>query len=477
MPPFRKAFRPLLALAFAFTCSLAKAAGPSSHPDIVLILTDDLAFNAIGAGGNAVVRTPNIDRLAASGTLFTHAYNSGAWNGAVCIASRTMLMTGLQFQHAKAADLKGLVKDGRMWSQLLAKAGYHTFMTGKWHVVGADPKACFEQTEDLSGGFLPSSGGDAAYRRPSADGSADAWRSDDKAQGGFWRPDGRHWSEVTADRGIEMIKAGAAKAEPYFLYLAFNAPHDPRQAPREYLDQYPEDQVDVPASFQPEYPYAAKIGCDASLRDENLAPFPRTPHAVRVHRREYYAAISYLDAQVGRVLEAIAKHGRPERTLILFTSDHGLACGDHGFLGKQNMYESALRPPLILAGPGFKAGATVEERVYMQDIMPTALEAAGVPVPATVDFKSLSPLTRDPGAKAYDEVHAVYMHLQRMVIAEGWKLIEYPEAKVVRLYDLGRDPQELHDLAGDPAQASRVAALREKLPVLSERTNGPKRHE
>ena len=165
----------------------------------------------------------------------------------------------------------------------------------------------------------------------------------------------RHTSELYADKAVNYLETKAGKdGKPFFMYVAFNAPHDPRQSPKEFLDMYPREQVKVPANFLPEHPFDQG---DSKIRDEELAPFPRTEEAVKLHRQEYYAIITHADYEIGRILDALEKSGQDKNTYIIFTSDHGLAVGMHGLMGKQNQYECSVRMPLIFTGPGIKAGA------------------------------------------------------------------------------------------------------------------------
>jgi choline-sulfatase len=250
--------------------------------------------------------------------------------------------------------------------------------------------------------------------------------------------------------------------------VAFNAPHDPRQSPQEYVDRYPLSRMGLPKNFLPEYPFTEAMGCTASLRDEHLAPFPRTEHAVKVQRGEYYAIITHLDTQVGRILDTIESTGESANTWIFFTSDHGLAVGHHGLFGKQNMYDHSLRVPFIVVGPKVQAGKRIDAPIYLQDAMPTALELGGANIPDHVEFQSLLPYLAGAGAgekevARRDLIYGAYTAQQRAVIHDGWKLIVYPDAPVARLYDLDADPQEMHDLASDPKQAERKGALLLKL--------------
>jgi choline-sulfatase len=441
-----KRFALLIGLILTGLCADALAA--ASRPNILFLFADDQSFETVRAFGHtAGIYTPNLDRLAADGATFTHAYNMGSWQPAVCVPSRAMLVTGRSLWRAEAiypATTQERVA-GQLWPQLLERRGYHTYFTGKWH-VNTEAAKTFNVTKHVRPG-MPKDRPEA-YNRPLAN-QPDPWSPSDSRFGGFWEG-GKHWSEVTAEDAIEFLGDARQRSEPFFMYVAFNAPHDPRQVPAEYLDKYPVNGMRLPASFLPEYPHKDGIGCGRGLRDEQLAPFPRTEHAVKVHRREYYASITHLDAQIGRVLDALESNGQAENTWIFFTADNGLAVGHHGLMGKQNLYDHSLRVPFIVVGPGVKAGQAISAPIYMQDVMPTTLELAGVPKPSHVDFHSLLPLLRGESSPARrEDIYAAYVDFQRAVIHEGWKLILYPKSKVARLYHLAEDPSELKDLANN----------------------------
>lgn len=440
----------------------------TSKPNIVFIYSDDQSYETIHALGHTDIDTPNLDRLTNGGTTFTHAYNMGAWHGAVCVASRTMLITGKTVWNAKAIEksLEAERDAARLWPQRMAAQGYETYMSGKWH-IGTKADKIFTNTINIRPG-MPNDV-KAGYNRPLA-GTPDPWSPSEPKFEGFWRG-GKHWSEVLGDDGTGFIEKAAKSDKPFFMYLAFNAPHDPRQSPKEYVDRYPLDGIKVPENFIPEYPHKDAIGCSAKLRDEELAPFPRDENAVKVHRQEYYAIITHMDAQVGRILDALDKAGKAENTWIIFTSDHGLACGHHGLMGKQNMYDHSLRVPFIVKGPGVKAGVKIDTPIYLQSAMATALDLAGDDR-KDIQFQSLRPIMAGE-SKGLDAVYGAYMNLQRAVSHDGWKLILYPEAKVARLYHLSEDPQEMKDLASDPAMLDRKKALFAKFQELQKEFNDP----
>ena len=452
--------RAFLSAAFVLFVVQAPAAD-AQKPNVLFLFADDQCFETIRALGHTDIETPNLDRLVQRGTTFTHAYNMGSWSGAVCVASRTMLITGRSVWRANAI-YNATDKEreaGRLWPQMMSRAGYGTYFTGKWHIQ-ADATKAFDVTRDIRAGMpkdTPSS-----YNRPRA-GVPDEWSPSDPSVGGFWQG-GKHWSEVVGDNTIEFLSTAKQSGKPFFIYAAFNAPHDPRQSPKDYVDKYPLERIAIPRNFQPEYPYKDAIGCGPSLRDEKLGPFPRTEHAVKVHRQEYYAIITHLDAQIGRILDALEKSGQAERTWIFFTADHGLAIGHHGLFGKQNMYDHSVRVPFLVAGPGVKAGAKLDAPIYLQDVMATALDLAGVEKPEQVEFQSLRPLLRgEKSPAARESIYGAYLELQRAITHDGWKLMVYPKANVVRLYHVAADPEEMRDLAADPAHAERRRALLSRL--------------
>jgi choline-sulfatase len=427
--------------------AMASAAQAAEKPNILFIIADDLCYQNVHALGCDEIETPNLDRLVSQGLNFSHAYNPGSWSGAVCVASRTMLNTGRFLWQAQAIykTSEEERQAGRFWSEYMRKAGYETYFTGKWHVKANAEKAFDHATHVRPG--MPNQTPEG-YNRP-VEGQPDAWSPWDTKFEGYWKG-GKHWSEVVADDADQYFQLASQRDEPFFMYLAFNAPHDPRQSPKQFVDQYPVSQMPLPENYLSEYPYKDAIGCGAKLRDERLAPFPRTPYAVRVNRQEYYALITHMDRQIGRLLDALEKSGKADQTYVFFTADHGLGVGQHGLMGKQNMYDHSVRVPFVVKGPGIPAGQSNDTPIYLQDVMPTTLELAGVDRPDHVQFKSLMPLLRGQPSEHYDAIYGAYLQLQRMVTMDGFKLILYPDIGRARLFQLASDPHEMHDLADEP---------------------------
>lgn len=474
-----------LLMAFSQAHCLGVSKTPPSHPNFVFIFADDQAPNSIAAYGNTQIKTPNLDRLAQQGMNFRNAYNMGAWDGAVCKASRAMLNSGLSVWQAhqqvnKEPQQKRIMQS---WSKLLEQGGYNTYFTGKWHVQMPVEKVFTHAIHERSG--MPKDAWDhhtqvkrfadfeagtgeyshysefmpVGYNRP-LDATDKSWSPIDTKQGGFYEG-GQHWSETLKDDALSFIDEAAKNTNtPFFMYLAFNAPHDPRQAPQEYQDLYNHKDIALPANWQALYPEYSLIGNGPNLRDAALAPFPRTPYATKVHIKEYYALISHLDTQIGHILKALETKGLRENTYIIYTADHGLAVGEHGLFGKQNMYEHSMRAPLIIVGPKVKANSHIYSDIYLQDIMPTTLKLANIDIPQHVFFKPLTAFLKGENTSPHHTyIYGAYKNNQRMIKQEQFKLIVYPKAKRIKLFNLEQDPLEQNDLSNIPEHKKRMKTL------------------
>ena len=435
----------LTLLTFAIIGYSQRTEAANSKPNILFIFADDMCYELIRELGHTDIDTPNLDKLTRQGTTFTHAYNMGSWSGAVCIVSRTMLNTGRSMWRVQDLykNLKPEVQQHRFWSMEMRDAGYQTFFTGKWH-VRANAEEVFDVAANVRGGMPKTV--KSSYNRPLPD-EPDVWSPYDKSLGGFWEG-GKHWSEVVADDAVDFMNISKKNDKPFFMYLAFNAVHDPRQVAKEYIEEYPLDRIKMPKSFLPEYPYKEEMKSGSGLRDEKLGPFPRTEHSVKVHRQEYYALTTHMDEQIGRILKALKETGQDKNTYIFFTADHGLGVGHHGLFGKQNMYDHSLRVPFIAVGPGIAKNKRLNAPVHLQDVMPTSLELAGIGKRDYVEFESLMPLLSGKKKNSHlGSVYGAYLDAQRAIIDDGYKLILYPRAKVARLYHLAKDPLETKDIA------------------------------
>ena len=350
------------------SCAPRAADGPAGdaepqppRPNILFLFADDQRADTIRAWGNELIDTPNLDRLAAEGWSFRRNYVFGSNSGAVCVPSRAMVLTGRSWMRSPNR-MEGVPTLPR----LLESAGYRTFITGKWHNGEEALLRAFDR-------------GTAIY----LGGMADHTQTEvqDIENGGMVRRRvGESFSsELFADTVIEFLDEQAAATasgeseQPFFAYVPFTAPHDPRQPPPEYRERYYERNLPLPPNYMPQHPFdnGALI-----LRDENLAAWPRAEEVIRDQLAEYYGLITHLDEQVGRILDALDENGQAENTIVVYAADHGLSVGSHGLLGKQNLYEHSMRCPLIIRGPGIPHGTT-DAFTYLYDLFPTLL-AQGV---------------------------------------------------------------------------------------------------
>jgi arylsulfatase A-like enzyme len=421
--------------------------GQKKH-NIVFILADDMRRDTIAALGNKYIATPNLDKLVKRGTAFTRAYIQGSMSGAVCMPSRAMIMTGRSF-FKTPLDMKGQLVLG----ELLRQAGYVTIGLGKWHNGTDSWLRSFELGNTvLFGGMADHF--DVPFQAPA--GGSQFKKVDAK---------GRHSSEVIADAAIAFIKSQTGKGEgggggarkPFFLYVAFTAPHDPRDAPDRFRQMYYKNKPPLPKNFLPQHPFdnGELVG-----RDENLAPWPRTKEVIQDQLAEYYALITHLDEQIGRLLQALEESGELENTIIVFAGDNGLALGSHGLVGKQNVYDHSVGVPLLFAGPGVPKDQRRDALVYLLDVFPTLCELNGLDMPKNLDGKSLVKVMTGEQAQVRDSLYFNYKNLQRAAYKDGWKLICYPQINHQQLFDLKNDPDEINNLAGDPANAKRIEELR-----------------
>jgi arylsulfatase A-like enzyme len=444
------------------------------RPNVLLIITDDHRYGAIRAQGDPTVQTPALDRLMAQGVSFERTYHFGGLTGGVCVPARACLMAGANPFRALAskdlADHEGLRTIHPAMPTLpetFRRAGYHTYHIGKWHNDTASLHRSF-----AGGAKIFIGGMSDHYRVPVFDYDP----TGAYPRGARYEGD-RHSTELFGQAAVQFLRE-YDQPDPFFLYLAFTAPHDPRTAPPEYAARYSPAEVPLPPNFLPEHPFD---NGDLRTRDECLAPWPRTPDVVRRHLADYYAMITHLDTWIGIVLDALQETGHAGHTIVVYTADHGLALGQHGLFGKQNLYEHSARVPCILRVPGVAGGRRVNALTYTPDLYPTLCELARVPAPVTVEMRSLVPLLDGATGSHRPMVCQVYKDVQRMVTDGRWKLIRYyrsaerPDAGTdgIQLFDLAEDPWETHDRSADPACAAHVERLAATLAAWQREASDP----
>lgn len=398
----------------------------AAAPNILHIHTDDHRADGLHALGNKVLQTPHLDQLVQRGTTFTRCYTQGSMIGAVCTPSRTMLLTGRSWQRIpKAPGATANADDPATFlPRVLASAHYQTWHMGKPGNAFTPGITAFETS-------IP-----------------DAGTGDLRATS----------SRRLADRSIEFLKARAASKEsrPFYMYLAPPVPHDPRVAEPEFHQLYKPDDIPLSPAFLPQHPWD---NGEMTVRDEQLAPWPRTPANTRQQLADYYACLSCLDHHVGRIFEVLRQTGQWDNTIIVFSADNGLSLGEHGLFGKQNLYEfGGMHVPLVIAGPGIPPGKS-DALVYLMDLFPTFADIAGAKLPAGVEGHSLKPLLDGQQVTARKALYTGYRQCMRAVRTDRWKLIRYPLVDRTQLFDLSVDPLELNNLAGQPDYAARVAEM------------------
>jgi arylsulfatase A-like enzyme len=268
-------------------------------------------------------------------------------------------------------------------------------------------------------------------------------------------------SIMYADAAIEFIKTLPQEGRPFFGYVAFTSPHDPRTPPPPFDVMYDPEQTPLPDNFLPEHPFD---NGELHNRDEDLLPMPRDPVAIRKEIAAYYGMISEVDAEIGRILDTLVQQGLSDNTIIVFAGDNGLALGAHGLLGKQNLYEESIRVPMIMAGPGIAASVIDDRYAYLSDILPTVVSLLGLAPPASAEGSALlGDAAPPPRSAGYFQ----YASLERAVrTSDHWKLIGYRLTGVgaqfvdrVQLYNLTADPSELDDLSKVDGYQTKLAEL------------------
>jgi arylsulfatase A-like enzyme len=424
-------------------------------PNILFLFADDQRRDTIAELGNTHIETPNLDRLVRSGFRFENNYCMGSRHGAVCAPSRAMLMSGRTL-HRVRDDLRGVVTLG----QTLASAGYTTFATGKWHNQRDALVRSFRYGKSVMLGGMSDHN-----KVPIVDLVQDGTAISERRTGE------KHSSELFADAAVGFLQAHARERadRPFFAYVAFTAPHDPRDPPLEYREAYYDKRPPLPGNFRPQHGWNFDEGT-LTLRDEVLAAWPRDPDVIRDQLAEYYGLITHMDAQIGRILAALEKTGLARRTIIVFSADHGLAIGSHGLLGKQNLYEHSMGCPLVISGPGIPRGGASRSLTYLLDLYPTLCGFAGAEVPESVEGRDLGPVIRGERDRVRDSLFLLYRDSQRAVRDARYKLIRFTKINKTLLFDLQEDPDETRDLAADPEYADRIFAMTALLGRWQERT-------
>jgi arylsulfatase A-like enzyme len=453
------------------------------RPNILIMLADDANTRCVGAMGGAEARTPHIDQLAASGVILDHAYHQGAFSGAICTVSRAMIMTGRSVWQVTPGQPYGRATSNLQTSDVLmpeffAKKGYQSFATGKWHNGDTALLRGFEVAVAIAPGMLP-------YNARDHGGSRDAAiemgqlnpkvRRLDPDTHEMVKYQAEGWSTDVYFDAAENFLRQRDQTRPFFMYVATNAPHDPRHESAEYLKRFPEQSITLPLNHRLQHPFD---NGDLQVRDEIVFPVPHDSAQVLREQKFYLAMLARIDDRVGRLLGLLQERGELENTLIVFSSDHGLAMGEQGLMGKQNLYEASWRVPMVVSGPGLPKMARRSGMAYLHGIFPTLCSLAGFEPPAYTqkfDFSTVV-LGTGPGQRQLVGVYtpnAKSARGIRCIRQRQWKYIHYLHNQKQQLFDLQADPLELNDLSEVPSHQGTLKALRTDLLLWMQRNSDP----
>jgi iduronate 2-sulfatase len=486
----------LASLVGALLCGMAAVASAAERPNVLLILVDDLK-PAMGCYGDALAKTPNLDRLASRGMRFDMAY----CNQAVCAPSRNNLMLGSRSTtlgiYNLSTNFRKVAPDAVTLSQLFMRHGWKAEGIGKVFHVGHGNS---DDPASWSVPFTPDKVVEYLLPENSAGGKLtreEAFFTNQKLnenrslpRGAAWEiadvPDNAYADGRIADKGIQRLQAASKNPQvPFFLALGFVKPHLPFCAPKKYWDMHDRNAFQLARYTKP--PEGAPRYAGKTLLELNqYSPVPENPPLDEDLQRTlihgYYATASYVDAQIGRVLNELDRLNLSERTLVVLWGDHGWHFGDHGAWTKHTNYEQANRIPLIIVAPGVgKPGASTRQLAETVDIYPTVVELAGLPkpnVPQELDGVSLVPVLKNPKMRVRDHAYHAFPRqrageqvIGRAIRTDRYRLVEWkkPGAPAssadLELYDYVADPEETKNLAAsEPKVVQRMRRILDKHP-------------
>ncbi|MBN2315616.1 MAG: arylsulfatase [Sedimentisphaerales bacterium] len=454
------------------------ASGTRRKPNILFLMADQFRGDCVGCGGNPVIKTPNLDSIAADGVVFSKAYTSTP----SCTPARSGILTGLSPWH------HGMIGYGRVAGyypfelpQALRDAGYYTFGIGKMHWYPQKKLRGYHGTLVDESGRVETKGFISDYRlwfkqqAPELNPDATGIGWNDYQSKTYVLPERLHPTRWTADRAVEFIETYERK-EPFMLKVSFARPHSPYDPPKRFMDMYNEENMPEPVVGD----WAARYAGHDEPPKSNLWHGDLGVGQAKKSRRGYYGSVSFIDEQIGRVLTTLKKRGWYENTLIIFFADHGDMLGDHHLWRKTYAYEGSARIPMLLRWPesmgmSHQRGKTLTQPVELRDVLPTFLDAAGATIPDHLDGKSMLELVRG-NTKNWrpfiDLEHSMcYSKDHWNAITDGkFKYIYFAYDGREQLFDLTKDPDELRDLVAHPAHKNTLLQWRQRMVEhLSER--------
>ena len=418
--------------------------------NIVFLFSDEHAGAVMGNSGHPVVRTPHLDRLAEQSYAFDNAY----CNSPICTPSRLSLLTG-RFPHQIGAWDLGAIADRQYqtWGDYLTEAGYETVLCGRTHFNGTDRRLGFSDRllDDLPRWC------NATGRPPRRTPDERRGSNSHVAECGPGDHEHTKYDKNVANLAVDFLheKAASPDDKPFLLYCGFMHPHFPLIAPPEFFSRYDPDTLELPTTWNEPLESQHPIIQHHRWAWRNDIPPPEA--VVRRALASYYALVSSLDAQVGRILQTIDTTPLRENTLVIYTSDHGEMAGHHGIWQKQCFYEPAVKVPLMLRLPSRETGR-VAENVSLVDVLPTLLEAAGLEIPSDLPGDSLLGIARHQANETRRAVFSEYHHMGMLnagfMLKRGdYKLCLYVGSEP-QLFNVNVDPLENDDLASKPEYAT-----------------------
>ena len=458
-----------LLLTLAFFLLGSPAVGADAKLNVLFIIADDLTSTALGCYGNKVCLTPNIDRLAAQGARFTRAYCQGTY----CGPSRASFLSGY-YPHATGvlgyASPRPEIGERATWPQHFKNAGYHTARVSKIYHMGVpggpekgddgadDPISWTERFN--SKGPEWRAPGDGETLENNADGSKPAVSGNTFVVVEADGDDLVHADGKTAAKACELL--AQYKDKPFFLGVGFVRPHVPFVAPRAYFKPYlPYDSMTLPPKIKGDWDDIPKPGINYKTSVNMKMDERRQKKAIG----GYYAAVSFMDAQVGKVLDALKKAGLDDKTIVIFTSDHGYHLGEHDFWAKVSLHDESAMVPLIISVPG-KKPAVCHSFVEMLDFYPTISKLCGLEVPARLQGKDISKMFDDSAHEVRDTAFSVAPLSKGFLLRDDkWAFIQYGEdaAQGIELFDMKADPKQYTNLAGKPDHEKIVDQFKAKM--------------
>ena len=437
--------------------------------NVLFIISDDLTYTALSCYGNSVCKTPNIDRLAERGVRFTRAFCQGTY----CGPSRASFMSGY-YPHATGSlgysNPRSRIGDRATWSQYFKDRGYYTARVSKVFHMG------------VPGGIEKGSDGadDALSWTERFNSKGPEWRAPGDGETLENNPDGKrpvvggntfvvveadgddlvHSDGKTAAKAVELIQKH--KEEPFWLGVGFVRPHVPFVAPRSYYPPYkPYDKMVLPEKVEGDWDDIPKAGINYKTSVNMKMDIRRQKKAVG----GYYASVAYMDAQLGKVLDAVEEAGIADKTIIIFTSDHGYHLGEHDFWAKVSLRDESAGVPLIIYVPGKKA-AVCHSLVELIDLYPTISDLCGLGVPANVQGKNISKMLDDPAHEVRDAAFCVAPMRKGFLLREHkYAYIQYGEdaSAGIELFDTEKDPKQYTNLADSPAHQQVLAHFKSRM--------------